>query len=313
MKTPVALIIFNRLQETRRVFDVIRAAKPEKLFIISDGPRNKEEAVTCASVRAIVENIDWPCEVQRNYSETNLGCKKRVSTGIDWVFEHVDKAIILEDDCLPEPTFFSFCEELLERYRDDEKVMHVSGNFFHQKNKNFVSQNSYFFSSIPHIWGWATWKRAWKKYDVNMKEWSGLRKSGDLEKIFNNAAAYEYWSTIWDQYQAGKIDSWDGQWLFACIKNQGICINPTKNLISNVGFGVTATHTKKSSLFASMPTEPLSFPLSHPQKIEVNTKADDFTWRQNFGINRKLSQRILGPLRRKFPSSYATIRNLFRK
>lgn len=313
MKTPIALIIFNRPQETQRVFDVIKAIRPEKLFIISDGPRSKDEASICNAVRSIVEKIDWSCEIQRNYSETNLGCRKRVSTGIDWIFEHADKAIILEDDCLPEPTFFSFCEELLEKYENNEKVMHISGNFFHQKNKSFVSGDSYFFSSIPHIWGWATWKRAWKRYDATMNEWPQLKESGALKSTFGNAAAYEYWSTVWDQYRAGKIDSWDGQWLFACIRNQGICINPTKNLISNIGFGTTATHTKKGSPFASMPTQPLSFPLSHPKKIEVSTTTDNFTWRQNFGINRKLSQRILGPIRRKFPSQYSSIRNLFRK
>lgn len=313
MKTPVAFIIFNRPKETQCVFDVIKTIKPKKLFIISDGPRNKEEVLVCNEVRSIVENIDWPCEVQRNYSDTNLGCKKRVSTGIDWVFEHTDKAIILEDDCLPEPTFFPFCEELLEKYKDNEEVMHISGNFFHQKNRNFISNNSYFFSSIPHIWGWATWRRTWKKYDVAMSEWPKLKEFGKLKHIFNNEAVYEYWSTVWDQYKKDKIDSWDGQWLFACIKNKGICINPTINLVSNIGFGTDATHTKKSNLFSSIPTMPIAFPLSHPKKIEIDWVSDNFTWRQNFGINRKLSQRILGPLRRKFPYFYGIAKKLLRK
>lgn len=298
MKTPVAFIIFNRYEQTRRVFEMIRKVKPEKLLVISDGPSHDK-------VRAIIDTVDWPCTVLKNYSETNMGCRKRLSSGLTWVFEQVDRAIILEDDCLPNESFFSFCEELLEKYKDDEEVMHISGNFFQKK----PIENSHYFSSIPHIWGWASWRRAWKYYDVDLKDWPN--NTSLKEKL--PGAVYEYWSTVWKQYYENKINSWDGQWMYTCLSRNGLCITPTKNLVSNIGFGATGTHTKnKDSIFANMKTDEIEFPLIHPER-KILTKADMFTWKQNFGIDRTWKQIILGNFRRRLPKIYMLFRHVFHR
>ena len=296
METPIAFIIFNRPKETKVVFDAIAKIKPKKLFIIADGPSND-------ATRAIVEKIDWDCDVQRNYSEVNLGCRNRVSSGLDWVFSMVDRAIILEDDCVPDPSFFDFCTELLEKYKDDTRVMHIGGNYFGKKKNQ-----SYYFSKIPHIWGWATWKRAWKLYDVDIQKWPGLKKSSALKPLFKNPAAYEYWSTIWDQYERHGIDSWDGQWFFACLSHHGLAINPYVNLVQNIGFSASATHTKVANEFANVPAQPMHFPLTHPAVV-ADDAADNVVFRNNFGIDKKLKYRLLRPIKNHFPKLYQKVKN----
>ncbi len=313
MKTPIILIIFNRPQETRKVIDSLRLIKPEKLYVIADGPRTPGELSLCEATRAVMETIDWECDIQKKYSEKNLGCGINVSSGITWAFEHEEQAIILEDDCLPNPTFFPFCNELLERYKNDETVMHISGNFFQQKNRAFKESASYYASILPHIWGWATWKRAWKKYDFNLTQWPEIKKTGSLKSWFKNPAAYEYWSGIWDQYYTQKINIWDAQWVFACAANRGICINPTVNLVSNIGYGTSATNTKTLDESANIPTKEISFPLIHPQTLIINRQADEFTARKNFGIDDTVLHRALRPIKNMFPNTYWKLRNLFRK
>ena len=167
METPIAFFIFRRPETTRRVFEQIRKVKPLKLFVVADGGRNEEEWKKCHAARAVIEAVDWPCEVIKNYADKNFGCKIRISSGLDWVFQNTEKAIILEDDTLPHESFFRFSEELLRHYKDNPKIMHISGVNFQQKNSDFRCSDSYYFSRLPHIWGWATWKRAWKNYDVN--------------------------------------------------------------------------------------------------------------------------------------------------
>ena len=313
MKTPVAFIIFNRPEETQRVFEAIRAAQPETLLVVADGPRTEGERARCEATRAIIDSVNWKCVVKKNYSETNLGCGKRVSSGIDWVFREVDRAIIIEDDCLPHPSFFPFCEELLERYKNDEQIMNISGSFFQQKNRRFVVEASYYSSILPHLWGWATWRRAWKKYDYNLTQWPEAKKEQTLVPIFKNPAAYEYWSHVWDQYRNDKTNNWDSQWFFACVANKGICLNPTVNLVSNIGFGEKATHSKTPNDCANIPTHAMTFPLIHPKKNTINNQADAFMFRQNFGIDKKLHHRILRPFKTAFPKLYWTIRQLFGK
>jgi hypothetical protein len=175
IKTPVAFIIFNRPQTTEAVFAEIARARPRQLLVIADGARtdHPDDSEKCSAARAVINRVNWDCDVSTNYAETNLGCKQRVSSGLDWVFGLVEKAIILEDDCLPEPTFFHFCQELLERYCDDWRVMHISGDNFQLGHRR--SSDSYYFSRYSHVWGWATWQRAWKFYDVEMKLWPDFR------------------------------------------------------------------------------------------------------------------------------------------
>ena len=192
LKTPVAFIIFKRPEETQRVFAEIRKVKPPKLLVVADGPRPDKpgEDRQCAAARAIIEQVDWECEVLQNYADRNLGCRLRVSSGLDWVFDTVEEAIIIEDDCLPHPTFFRFAEELLERYRDDSRIMSISGQNvqFGRKRTDY----SYYFSRYNHCWSWASWRRAWQYYDVEMKIWPKIRDSSFLKNILVDSRAINY-------------------------------------------------------------------------------------------------------------------------
>jgi len=275
--TPVALIIFNRPQTTERVFAEIARAKPKKLLIIGDGPRTDrpEDVEKCAAVRAIVERVDWQCEVLKNYSETNLGCGRRPATGISWVFEQVEQAIILEEDCVPHPTFFRFCDELLDRYREDERVMHIAGTNFLFGQKQ--TSHSYFFSHHNTCWGWATWRRAWQHFDMALKLWPKLRDTSWLLDIVGDVRAKEFWEKVFVRAHArnGDVDYWDYQWTFACWAQSGLSVLPTRTLVSNIGFGQDATHTKSTNakrafLFA----EEMTFPLQHPPSVIRDHEAD---------------------------------------
>lgn len=296
MKTPVAFIIFNRPDTTRRVFEKIREAQPPKLLVIADGPRGDRpaEAAKCRATRKIIESVDWDCEVLTNYSEKNLGCKQRVSSGIDWVFEQVEEAIILEDDCLPDASFFPFCEELLEKYRDDTRIMMISGNNF-RFGKSRTTQ-SYYFSKYCHIWGWATWRRAWQHYDVDIKLWPKIRDDGWLKDIFNDDwLTIQYRTKIFQRMYDQAIDTWDYQWSFTCWTQSGLSIMPNINLVSNLGFGEEASRTKNSkSIFANMETSELSFPLKHPpfviRDLDTDKKTASFVFGYPARIRRKLKQ-----------------------
>jgi len=268
----IAYIIFNRLDHTKCSFDKIRQAQPNRLLLIADGHREtvEGEASRCREVRDYVtSSVDWDCEVLTNFSEKNLGCKNRVSSGIDWVFSQVEEAIILEDDCVPHMDFFRFCEEMLERYRYDERVMHIGGQ--NMIPEVIASEDSYYASKFPHIWGWATWRRAWSRFDVGLSDWNQWKEAGGLTKLFANKKEADYWAKIFDKVTAGEIDVWGYQWMYACFKNGGLCLIPHVNLISNIGYGEDATHTgDKKSEWANMEAKALGFPLRHPDKLEVN-------------------------------------------
>jgi hypothetical protein len=265
LKTPVAFLIFNRPNTTERVFREIAKARPRKLLVVADGarPGRAGEAEKCAAARVIIERVDWDCEVLKNYSDVNLGCKRRVASGLDWVFDTVEEAIVLEDDCLPSPSFFPFCEELLERYRFDSRVMQICGSNFLKGWKR--SEYSYYFSSYGPIWGWASWRRAWKLYDVEMKLWPEFRGKRLFEDFCLNHEEVEQRQGIYDKVFSGEIDTWDYQWGFAKLANSGLSITPNANLISNIGFGADATHTSSGdNPFAELEIQSLDFPLSHP-------------------------------------------------
>ncbi|WP_235006738.1 methyltransferase domain-containing protein [Calothrix rhizosoleniae] len=281
LTTPVAFLIFNRPDTTARVFEVIRQAKPPKLLVVADGARVDKpgEAEKCAATRAIINQVDWECEILTNYSEVNLGCRKRVSSGLDWVFEQVEEAIILEDDCLPHPTFFRYCQELLDKYRDDERIMMISGDNFQFGQKR--TEYSYYFSRYGHCWGWASWRRAWTNYDDYMQKWPELRDNGWLNSVLQNEQTIAYWSKIFQGVYDG-FNTWDYIWLFTLWANNGLTILPHENLVSNIGFG-SGTHTIMSnSQFANMPVEVMNFPLKHPRMINRNIEADDFTEKTQF-------------------------------
>ena len=301
MKTPVVFIIFKRPDTTEKVFEVIRQAKPLKLFVIADGPRADYlgEAEKCEATRAIIDRVDWDCEVLKNYSETNLGCGKRVSSGLDWVFEHVEEAIILEDDCLPYPTFFCFCEELLNKYRYDERIASISGQNvqFCQKRTDY----SYYFSRYNHIWGWATWRRAWQYYDFNMKLWTEMRETDFLKDVLGNHQAVKVWTSVFQNMYDGYKFTWDFQWQFACWIHNRLGIISNVNLISNIGFGPESTHISSTrSRHANMPTEAIEFPLKHPPYMIRNLQADNFTQKTLFAhLHPSLLQRFILKMQKK--------------
>lgn len=288
--TPVVLIAFNRPDTTARVFEAIRQAEPSRLLLIADGPRpdRPEDVERCAAVRAIIEHVDWECDVLTNFAQGNMGCKRRVSSGLDWVFGQVDEAIILEDDCLPHPTFFRFCDELLARYRDDERMMTISGVNLHLGRQR--TRQSYYFSRYLHCWGWATWRRAWGHYDVEMKLWPGMRDGRWLEDILRDRRAVAYWSRMFDWTHGGRIDTWDYQWVFACWIQSGLAIVPNVNLVSNIGFGPEATHTKHMDRFANLPPHAMGFPLCHPSFVIRDDQADRITQRVHYRARTLLSR-----------------------
>lgn len=282
MKTPVALIIFNRPDCAARVLESVAMAKPEKLLVIADGPRPNRpgEMEKCLATREVIKRIDWQCEVLTNFSEVNLGCGLRPATGIDWVFQQVESAIILEDDCLPDSSFFPFCEELLERYRDDERVMMIGGiNFLGELKSDY---QSYHFSRFGSSWGWASWRRAWQLNDYEMKLWPIVRESKILEQMFPDPIHCRYWQETFQKVYDQQIEGvWDYQWLMACWINSGYRVFPEVNLISNIGFRDDATHTFGDGPFANMPTSPMAFPLKHPPFITRSIEADDLI-QENF-------------------------------
>jgi hypothetical protein len=281
--TPIAFIIFNRPDTTQRVFAEIAKLKPAKLLVIADGARQNKpgEDILVKQTRAIIDQVDWPCQIQTNYSDVNLGCKHRVSSGIDWIFSLEPEAIILEDDCLPDPSFFVFCQEMLERYREDTSIGMITGDNF--QNGIRRGDGDYYFSKYTHIWGWASWKRAWEKYDVCLTQWPEVKR----DRVFWNhlglhSPEEHYWKNIFQQVYDGFIDTWDYQWTFTCWVNNMVSIVPNRNLISNIGFGANATHTVGISDYANMRTTPMIFPLSYPSSVHIDKEADQYTAKSMF-------------------------------
>lgn len=289
---PVVLIVFNRPEETRRLFEVIRALRPLRLIVIQDGPRENhpDDIELCAEVRRIVTAIDWPCQADGIFSETNMSCAHRVITGLDQVFLCEKSAIILEDDCIPNSTFFQYCEEILERYADDERIMAVSGdNFLFGEIKQ---PYSYYYSRYFHCWGWATWRRVWEKYDHSMPYWPDLKKDGWLNSMLDNNAEVNHWTYCFDYAMSGHNDVWDYSFVYTIWRNNGLVILPRDNLVSNIGFGNGATHTVKSQHpYANMATTPMALPLSHPPHMVRDFIADGRYSIQNYLNRRGFSSR----------------------
>ena len=279
--TPVIFLIFRRPNLTARVFEAIRQAQPAKLLVVADGPRYKADVELCQQARAIVEQVDWECEVLRNYSEANLGCRKRVSSGLDWAFRHVEQAIILEDDCLPHPSFFYYCEALLDRYREDRRVMVISGNNFQDGQQR--TNDSYYFSKYNHCWGWATWRSAWEHWEFDAQRWIDFRNAGLMHSVCNDPCEAKYWTDAFDKLFFEKtLDIWDYAWTFACWSQSGLTVLPSVNLVSNIGFGSEATHTFGNSIYSNMPTHEI-IPINHPLFVVRHQEADDYTFNHHFG------------------------------
>lgn len=246
------------------------------MLVIADGPRagRDGEAARCEQVRRIATAVDWPCDVLTNFSDVNLGCDRRVVSGLNWAFGLVEEAIIFEDDCLPEPSFFRFCEEMLDRYRLDRRIGMICGSSLDSFGPP-RNDDSYFYSRMVLIWGWATWRDRWQgAFDSTMNKWPKARDEGWLLDLLGDRDEARFWTRHFNAVASGKITNWDAQWVFANWQQSWLSIMPAVNLISNIGFGPAATHTTETSKFASAPTRPLAFPLTHPEFVIRNVVGD---------------------------------------
>jgi len=296
LETPVVLLIFNRPKPTRAVFDAIARARPRRLMIVADGPRPDRpgDAEAVAATRDVVARVPWPCHVDRHYVDRNLGCKRCVAGGLEWVFEQTEEAIFLEDDCLPDPTFFTYCERLLERYRDDQRVAAISGDNFQAGQSR--TPYSYYFSKYFHCWGWASWRRVWHSFDLELKSWPGWRQLGGLHAVGESPAERAYWKSVFDRQYAGSIDSWAYAWLYSCWAQSGLTILPNVNLVSNIGFDDDATHTRgPQHPLADLPRGSLTH-LRHPPLVVRHATADEFTFEHLYHRPRGI-RRLLRKLR----------------
>lgn len=248
LKTAVLFLVFNRLDTTKQVFEAIRLARPPRLYIAADGPRDSrpgEDEKVKAVRDYVMGHIDWDCEVKTLFREKNLGCKYAVSGGIDWFFENEEMGIILEDDCLPDKSFFGFCEKMLRCYRDDVRVMMVGGTNYLLDQLDI--RESYCFSRYFAIWGWATWRRSWQKYDITMKDWEVFKEEEQVKSFYAQRFMQKYVASMFDAAHRCQINTWDIQWFYSCLLNNGVSIVPKVNLISNLGLVGTHTSTDTSN------------------------------------------------------------------
>lgn len=294
------MLVFNRPAHTARVFEAVRAARPRTLLVVADGPRPGKpgEEERCRAVRRVFEAVDWRCEVVRIFSEENLGCRGRVGSGISEVFSRVERCVFLEDDCLPAPTFFGYCAELLDRYAQDERVMTISGDGFTSALGGLRFEHSYYFTRFPHIWGWATWRRAWAHYDGAMSAWPALRDSGWLGSIFPSFSDRLFWTLWFEMCHDGRLNTWDLAWVFSCWQRGALAICPDRNMVTNIGFDGTGTHTGAGSRFADLARADMDFPMQHPTDVAPDAAADRWTQRECFaGSPRRKWKRLLRYLR----------------
>ncbi|EKE20712.1 MAG: hypothetical protein ACD_7C00502G0002 [uncultured bacterium] len=281
MKKPILFLTFNRLDTTQRVFEEIKKAKPPRLYLASDGAREDKEGekeIVQKTRDFILNNINWECEVKTLFRDKNLGCGPAVSGAITWFFENEKDGIILEDDCLPHPSFFNFCEELLDYYKDNKKIWHISGDQF---VPNYDNGASYYFAKNMHCWGWASWADRWSQYKFDLTNYD----ENNINKFSENKNVQEYWKGVLDRVKNGEVNTWDYQWAFKIIEKDGLCINPSKNLISNIGFGENSTHTSdKDNPLANM----LAYDIGgivHPKEIKTDQRAVNYIFKDHFGID----------------------------
>jgi hypothetical protein len=263
---PVLLCVFNRPELTARTFAAIAQRKPKMLLVAGDGPRfdHPDDFERVEQIRRIIEQVDWDCNLQAFFQNQNLGCREHMARAITWGFEQAERLIILEDDCLPNASFFPFCEELLERYADTPQVMTICGI----NHLSTESEADYLFSKYPLIWGWASWRRAWKHFDLDMSDWRvGSIQQRVLDQFTGSDEERAYWRDIFSAQANNSINTWDYSWTYASWKMGGLTVVPKTNLVSNIGFGQSATHTVDSqSKLANQPTQALAIK-HHPSQI----------------------------------------------
>jgi len=295
MNTPVVTLVFNRPEQTRRLVGQLAEARPPQLFVVADGPRpNKPgEAAKVAEVRALFDRLPWACEVVRNFSDVNLGCAVRVSSGLTWAFQQVEEAIILEDDCIPNHSFFPYAVELLERFREDPRVGSICGTTLGLIPGECSA--SYRFSRYCAIWGWATWRRAWAHYDFAMTPLKDGSLDAILRRTFPSWRARTYWRTIFRRVSTGKINTWDYRWALSCWKHGLLAVVPSLNMVENQGFGAESSHTR-GDIYRLAPVGEMPLPLKHPSHIEADQVADQAIEDRIF--SRNLQHRLIWAWRR---------------
>ena len=283
LQTAVLFLVFNRPDTTMQVFETIRQARPTRLYVAADGPREGRdgEAERVAKVREIATNVEWQCDVKTLFRKQNLGCKYAVSEAITWFFKHEEQGIILEDDCLPHSDFFTFCETLLDRYADDESVSVITGDNF--QNGSRRGEASYYFSKYNHCWGWASWRRAWQHYEGDLPFWPEWSQSGDWAKKMSDKVERRYWSKIFERVHAEQIDSWAYPWAASVWYHGGLTATPNVNLVSNIGFGPDSTHTASAdSPFSQMAANPIGS-IRYLANVVQDIDADRYVFDNHYG------------------------------
>lgn len=282
LDVPVVLFVFNRPDLTARVFEVIRQVRPKELLIVADGPRDHvlEDSQTCRQARDIVNSVDWDCRVLTDFSDVNLGCRDRVTSGINYAFENFDSAIFLEDDCLPHVDFFPYCRQLLKRYAGFDQVMHVGGSQFVEfPDYPF----DYFFGVFPIVWGWATWRRAWALYDVDIKNYPEIR-SHIASRLKFRKATIDHLLSSFDRTFVGDRTTWDYQWCITLLQHDGICAHPTRNFVRNIGFDSRATHTfPRHHAYTEQPFANLTLPIRHPEMLKPSLSLERLFIEKRYG------------------------------
>lgn len=276
LTVPIVFFVFKRLDTAQRVFEKIRKVQPPRLYIVSDcardyveGEREKVEAVRTY----IEQNIDWDCQIFKNYASVNMGCGRRISDGISWVFETEEEVIILEDDCVPDDTFFRYCQEMLAYYRNDSRILMIGGN--NPIAQIFQTEHDYLFSHVPFLWGWATWKRAWNLYDYNIASWSQNKNNLMIRQAIPVRKAYWFYSAEFDAVYMGKRDDiWDYQFMYVGLINNMFGILPAKSLVQNIGFTEESTHTDKMPEWLNREISQATFPISHRKNVEWDREFD---------------------------------------
>lgn len=290
---PILFLVFNRLDTTKLVFEKIREVKPKQLFIGSDGAREgvdgEKEKVELVR-KYILDNIDWACEVKTLFRDKNLGCGHAPAQAITWFFEQVEYGIILEDDCVPHVYFFTFCELLLEKYKDNSEIYAITGCRF--QNKKYGTA-SYYFAYYFHVWGWATWRRAWQQFDFDLKDYREFIASNQIKEIALNDEQEQFWKTTFERLLEYRDDVWDYQWMYKIYRNKGLVVAPNVNLVSNVGWGTEATHTfDKLNHLSNRKTESI-LKLIHPDKIYRNKAADNFYFETAMAFKTTLKEKFM--------------------
>lgn len=305
-QTPVVFIVFNRPEHTGAVFSRIAQVRPSRLLVIADGPRADRfgEAAICERVRSIATQVDWRCEILTNFSDINMGCRRRVISGLNWAFDQVEEAIILEDDILPDVSFFRFCEEMLVRFRYDSRISMITG--FNIVNDHLPKQWSYSYSQLTHIWGWATWRQSWASYDEHLSEWPSIKAAGLMQELFVLPEQSRFWTHIFDEmYNGTGPDTWDYQWVYTNMVHHRLSVAPRINLIENMGFGVGATHTHRVEDAPSVTAGTLSFPLIHPPAMIPLRRMDELDGRLSKNCIPGLPERAIRKLKYAFSKAIA--------